>query len=43
MTVLWMLIFCLRLVEERVSNLYYCLVFYSVIYFCIFHLRDGIS
>ena len=43
MTVLRMLIFCLRLAGERVSNLHYCLVFCSVVSFCLVHLRDGIN
>ena len=36
------LIFCLRLARERVNSLLCCLVFWSVISFCRFHLSDGI-
>ena len=42
MTVLRMLIFCLRLAGERVSSLHCSLDFWSVISFCRFHLSDGI-
>ena len=43
MTVLRMLIFCLRLAGERVSSLHCCLAFWSVVSFWMFHFRDGIS
>ena len=43
MTVLRMLIFCLRLAGEKVSNLHCCLAFCSVVSFYIFYLRDEIS
>ena len=42
MTVFKILIFCLRLAGERVSNLHCCLAFWSVISFCRFQLSDGI-
>ena len=43
MTVLRIFIFCLRLAGERDSSLHCCLALWSVVYFCILHLRDGIS
>ena len=43
MTVLRMLIFCLRLAGERLSSFLCYLAFWSVISFYRFHLRDGIS
>ena len=42
MIVFKILIFCLRLASEGVSNLFCCLVFWSVLSFCRFHLSDGI-
>ena len=42
MIVFGILIFCLRLAGENVSNLHCCLVLWSVISFCRFHLSDGI-
>ena len=43
MIVFRILIVCLRLVGEKVSTLLCSLVFWIVIVFCRFHLRDGIK
>ena len=43
MTVVKILIFCLRLAGDRVSSLLCCLAFWKVISFCRCHLNDGVN